>query len=167
MRWILAALTGLSVTACAPTIMQVSMTPADQAMASSMLEPGTASIRGSALLRQRGGGVVTCAGNEVYLLPATESASQELRRIFGSDQGYVRRGGDASFGGGKLVAPPEPNRRTLCNAQGFFMFDRVRPGKWYIMTAVVWTAGDDYQGGTLLVTAEAQEGREIEVVLTN
>lgn len=166
MRWILAVLMGLSVAACAAKLMHVSLTPADVEMASAMLEPGASTVRGSALVRQRGGGVVTCAGNDVFLVPATESGSRELRRIFGSDQGYVRRGGDASLGGGTLVAPPEPNRRTVCNAQGFFAFDSVRPGKWYIMTTIVWTVGDEYQGGTLLAMAEVQEGREIEVVLS-
>ena len=166
MRSILPLLTGLSLAACAPTVMQVSLTPADMEMASAMLGRGASTIKGSALLRQRGGGVVTCAGNDVFLIPATESGSRELQRVFGSGHGYVRRGGDATLGGGKLVAPPEPNRRTVCNAQGFFTFDSVLPGKWYIMTTVVWTAGDEYQGGTLLAMAEAQEGREVEVVLT-
>jgi len=167
MRSIPALLTGLSVAACAPTIMQVSLTPADMEVASAMLTPGASTIKGSALLRQRGGGVVTCAGNDVFLIPGTESGSQELRRVFGADQGYVRRGGDATIGGGTLVAPPEPNRRTVCNAQGFFTFDGVRPGKWYIMTTVVWTVGDEYQGGALLTVAQAIEGREIEVVLSH
>lgn len=165
MRWILVTLAGLSLAACAPTVMQVPLTPDDMELAAAMLQTGTSTIRGSALLRQRGGGVVTCAGNDVFLIPATDSASRELRRIFGSDQGYVPRGGDASLGGGTLVAPPEPNRRAACNAQGFFSFDGVRPGRWYLMTIVTWTVGDQYQGGTLLGMAEVSEGGEIEVVL--
>jgi hypothetical protein len=153
-------------TACAPTIMQMSLAPADAEEASAMLGPGTGTIKGSALLRQRGGGVVTCAGNDVFLIPATLSAVAELRRVFGDDKGYVERGGDTNFGGGKLVAPPKPNRSSLCNAQGFFTFSKVRAGKWYVMTNVTWTVNDDYQGGTLLGTADVAEGEETEIVLT-
>jgi hypothetical protein len=32
---------------------------------------GTATIKGQAFLRQKGGGVVTCAGSDVKLMPAT------------------------------------------------------------------------------------------------
>lgn len=166
MRRTITVLVAILGTACAPTVMQVSLAPADVESASAMLEPGTATIKGSALIRQRGGGVVTCAGNDAFLVPGTESASRELRRIFGSDRGYVRRGGDATLGGGTLVAPPEPNRRTVCNAQGFFTFENVRPGRWHIMTSVVWTVGDQFQGGTLLGTTEVADGQEVEVVLS-
>jgi len=34
------------------------------------------------------------AGNDVFLIPATPSATAELRRVFGDDKGYVKRGGD-------------------------------------------------------------------------
>jgi predicted RecA/RadA family phage recombinase len=118
------------------------------------------------LLRQRGGGVVTCAGNDVFLVPATASATSELRRVFGDDKGYVARGGDAVLGGGKLVVAPRPNRQGVCNAQGFFTFPNVRAGKWYVMTTVVWQVGDQNQGGTMVGAAVVAEGQEAEIVLS-
>ena len=166
MRLMTGALATLFSAACAATVMRATMSPLDVQMASEALEPGTSSIRGSALIRQRGGGVVTCAGQEVFLIPGTESASRELLRIFGSDQGYVPRGGDEILGGGTLVLAPEPNRRTFCDAQGFFTFDDLQTTKWHIMTAVLWTIGGDYQGGTLLATTEVADGQEVEVVLS-
>jgi len=166
MRKMLAVFVGLSMTACAPTLMKMSLAPSDVDLATSMLGQGSSSLKGSALIRQRGGGVVTCAGNDVFLVPATESASRQLRGIFGSDQGYVQRGGDAVMGGGKLVVPPEPNRHSVCNAQGFFSFPNIRPGKWYVMTTVTWTVGNQYQGGTLLGSADVTEGQEAEIVLS-
>jgi hypothetical protein len=152
---------------CAPTIMQVGIAPADVAAARAALEPGDAVITGSAVMRQQGGGTVTCAGNEVHLVPATGSATSELTRVFGAEEGYVRRGGSTTMGGGTLVVPPEPNRTVLCNAQGFFRFSDVRPGRWHVMTAVVWAAGENYQGGTILVTTEVASGQEVEVVLSH
>jgi hypothetical protein len=156
----------LTATACAPTLMQVSLSPADVEAATAMLSPGTSTVKGSALIRQRGGGVVTCAGNDVFLIPATGSATSELRRVFGDDKGYVPRGGDPLMGGGKLVVPPKPNRQGVCNAQGFFTFANLRAGKWYVMTTVVWSAGNESQGGTMLGTAEVAEGQETEIVLS-
>lgn len=148
-----------------PTVLTLNIAPADASAAATMLATGTGTIRGSALMRQQGGGVVTCAGNDVFLVPATPSASSEFRRHFGGDQGYVRNGADA-FGGGKMVAPPEPNRKVMCDAQGFFTFANVRPGKWYVMTAITWVVGDNTQGGTLLNSAEVAEGASVEIVLT-
>lgn len=153
-------------TGCAPTIVQMSVAPADVEQATAMLRPGTSTIKGSALIRQRGGGVVTCAGNDVFLVPATLTATSELRRVFGDDKGYVHRGGDPFLGGGKLVMPPQPNRQSVCNAQGFFTFANVRDGKWYVMTSVMWTSADEHQGGTLLGSAEVAEGQEAEIVLS-
>lgn len=152
--------------ACAPTILTVAPTPSDRDMAVVMLEPGTGTIKGSALLRQRGGGVVTCAGNGVMLIPSTVSVSSQLKQMFGGEQGFFSRGGSTEFGGGKELAPIEPNRRTVCNAQGFFTFNNVRPGRWHIITSIIWTVSSEHQGGYLLATTEVTDGKEVEVVLS-
>jgi hypothetical protein len=154
-------------TACAPTIMQASLAPSDVTLAATMLEAGTGSVRGSALLRQRGGVVVTCAGNDVYLVPGTSSAQSEMRRIFGGDAGYQMRGGAPITGGGTIVVAPQPNRKATCDAQGFFRFANVRPGKWYVITDVTWLSGDSTQGGSLLGSADVVEGKEAELVLSS
>ena len=166
MRRVFLTLSLVVATACAPTTMQMSLAPEDVETANAMLAPGTSTIKGSALIRQRGGGVVTCAGNEVFLVPATASATSELHRVFGGDEGYVPRGGDPLVGGGTLVEPPTPHRPSVCNAQGFFSFANVRAGKWYVITSIVWMAGENNQGGTLLGTAEVAEGQETEIVLS-
>lgn len=165
MRRLLIALL-FPLTGCAPKVLIATVAPADVQMASAALAPGTGTLKGSALLRQQGGGVVTCAGNEVFLVPATESATRELVRIFGSERGYVNYGGSSSWGGGTLVRPPEPNRVGVCNAQGFFTFDKLRAGKWHAITTVTWSIGSEYQGGFLLATTDVPDGGEAEVVLT-
>ena len=166
MRRIVTLCLAIGITACAPTMVQMSLEPADVDAAKALLGPGTSTIKGSALLRQQGGAIVTCAGNDVFLVPATASAVSELRRVFGDDKGYVPRGGGTYIGGGKLVVPPEPNRPGMCNAQGFFSFTNVRAGKWYVLTNVTWLSNDMNQGGTLLGTVEIAEGQEKEIVLT-
>jgi hypothetical protein len=54
----------------------------------------------------------------------------------------------------------------VCNSQVFFTSSNVRAGKWYVITTVVWTVGNDYQGGTMLATADVAEGKETEIVLS-
>ena len=157
----------LSLSACALlTVVEPSLTPADVQISSTALEPGSGTVTGSALFRLRGGGSMTCHGNAVFLIPATESASSELQRIFGGEQGHVWHGGSVSLGGGTLVIAPEPNRRAICNAQGFFTFANVGAGKWHIMTNVLWTVDGQYQGGALLTTVELADGQETDVVLS-
>lgn len=155
------------VVGCAPaTTFSLSISPTDLAVAEAALAPGDATIRGSALIRQSGGGVVTCAGTTVYLVPATASTTDQLEALFGGDRGYFDRGGSTTFGGGAVVIPPAPNRETICDAQGFFRFTEIRAGRWHLMTTVTWTVRGGYQGGTLLATAEVEAGKEVEIVLT-
>lgn len=162
MRLIALALLLIPLAACAtPRVVQpLPIAPADVRLATAALEPGNATIKGSALLRQQGGGIVTCAGNPVVLVPATASGSESLVRFFGGDRGLLDTRDDDSF------VLPEPNRVALCNAQGFFTFDKVRAGRWHVLTAVTWAAGYSAQGGTLLATTEVPESGEVEVVLT-
>ena len=54
-----------------------------------MLLKGDNTITGSALIRQQGGGVVTCAGNEVWLAPVTPYSTERVKHIYGSTtKGY-------------------------------------------------------------------------------
>jgi hypothetical protein len=166
MRRVLVGAVLVGAMACAPTLVQMSLTQADIDAANAQLGPGKSTLKGSALIRQRGGGVVTCAGNEVYLIPSTESVTSEVQRVFHGDKGYVPNGADPIMGGGKIVVPPQPNRKAICNAQGFFTFAGIRAGRWYVMTNIEWTVGDERQGGTMLDVADVAEGQETEVVLS-
>ncbi len=166
MRVIYSLLVLVTATACIPpTMLSVAVAPEDVSPATAMLESGTGTIRGSGVLRQQGGGVVTCAGNDVFLIPATPSVSSELRKIFGGDIGYVANGG-GELGGGVFVTPPTPNRTAVCDAQGFFTFSDVRPGRWHLMTTITWVVSSATQGGTLLSSTQLAEGARVELVLT-
>ena len=165
MRRIAVFCLAIVITGCATNRVELWLDPADTDSAKALLAPGTSTINGSALIRHDGGGVVTCAGNDVFLVPATPSATSEVRRIFGGETGIVRQGGGTFTGGGTVVVAPEPNRRAVCNAQGNFAFTDVRAGKWYLMTNVTWVFSDVNQGGTLLGTTEVAEGKSAEIVL--
>lgn len=139
--------------------------PFDAQQAQRMLTAGPGSVRGSALLRQSGGGVVTCAGNEVFLVPATAYASRRYMYFFGSSDGGFRSAREP------IEFTPEPpefqihTRRTLCDAQGYFEFDRIAVGTFYIVTTVQWRVGYVVQGGRLMKPVTITGPDRISVVL--
>src|SRR4030095_16529486 len=72
---------GLLCAGCAtrqPVQMQTAFDPLEH---NAYMEPGENSIKGQGFLRQQGGGVVTCAGSEVFMVPAT-SFFREVVMLF-------------------------------------------------------------------------------------
>lgn len=105
-------------------------------------------------MRQRGGGVVTCAGEDVTLM---------------ADTPYVAEARVALLRGESL--PPDGPRhladsivkKTMCDAHGNFAFSGVVPGEYLLSTEVTWMAGDDQQGGGMEkpITVSAGENKFI------
>lgn len=166
-KMIMVATVGAALLGCAapaPSVRAINV-PFDVARAKAMLQPGANTITGSALIRQRGGGVVTCAGSKVTLLPATEYAQQRVAAIYGS-------GHFASVGGG-LKFTPDPaefyqyTRTATCNAQGFFRFEGLSDGEFIVQTAIVWSIGRySTEGGSVIARARVSGGQTVEVTLT-
>lgn len=107
---------------------------------------GPATITGQAFLRQRGGGVVTCGGMPVLIVPATAY----FREMF-----EINHRGESPIGGQAAVG--EFGIKTTCDAQGNFTFDRIQKGEWIVSVMVNWQAGGERQGGLLLKEATASE----------
>lgn len=139
-------------------------TPYDQAEATALLVPGTATIQGSAFLRQRGGGVVTCAGSVVRLIPATAYARARATALYGPTQSGIAREA--------LKFDPDPAayettlRTTKCDAQGKFSFENVAAGAFLVQTLVTWRVGAAMQGGALMQTSITEPGKVSTVLLT-
>lgn len=131
----------------APRQMQTQFDPAEH-------EPyrlsGSGSLKGQGFLRQRGGGTVTCAGSQVYLLPATPFFREAFAIARDTRQAPQH---DA------VQKYPEYRsimRKGQCDAQGNFAFGNLPSGTYIAATTVTWTVADRRQGGLLL--------REVEVV---
>jgi hypothetical protein len=138
----------------------------DAEEANRLLQPGKNSIRGSALIRQSGGGVVTCAGNQVELVPATLYAIERMQIIYRND---VRGYASPNMFSDRPV-PPDPRymnltRKTICDAQGFFKFENVADGEFFVFSTIVWQVGSAYQGGHLMQRVSVQGGSTAEIVL--
>lgn len=162
------ALLGALCSSCIMPPANISLTTTfDPDAAARMLAPGRNTISGSALIRQRGGGVVTCAGNEVTLVPATSYAIERMQNIYGSEL----RGYRSATAGAIAFQPESPEYHqamitTLADAQGEFEFDAVADGDFFVTTSVIWQVGYSTEGGVLMARVTVSGGETQKVVLT-
>jgi hypothetical protein len=160
-----AALVGCA-TPQAPTLppFEVSV-PFDQEEAFRLVKEGANTIKGNASMRQPGGGVVTCAGQAVHLIPATAYAKQRMLALYSSTE----RGVTPARRSYKFVPdPPEYYalvRTTKCDSKGNFVFRRVSDGEFFIAVLVSWRVGDSPQGGQLMHRVSVRNRQTSSVVM--
>lgn len=143
----------------------------DAGQARAMLATGNNTLQGSALLRQAGGGVVTCAGVAVYLMPVTAAAKDWAVRSFGSEAGGFRQvdatGPQFRYGASEFMTSV---KTATCDAAGNFKFEEVADGEWYVFTRILWSIpirfGTELQGGTLMQPVKLAGGATRSVVLS-
>ena len=119
-------------------------------------QAGTNTIKGQGFLRQKGRGVVTCAGNDVYLMPATPFFRELVNHVRAGEKPEPT---DSTY---KLVL-----KKSQCNAQGNFEFGGVANGNWFVVTEVKWSVGYSQQGGALLEEVAVAHGETVQVLLTD
>ncbi len=109
----------------------------DERQAAAMLQPGTNRIEGQAFTRKLSGAVVTAAGDNVYLIPATDYARERMATLF---PGGVKLNPLSSPRRAE-EAPAEYERHmrvTKADTRGHFAFENVRPGVYFLVTRVAW-----------------------------
>jgi hypothetical protein len=126
--------------ACAAPPIQFSA-PYNPSEAAFSRMPGQRMITGQAMLRQIGGGVVTCAGGTVELAPDTTYWRARVTAVYGNPE----RGYNPVLGGRTITPNPLPEalaelRKATCNAQGNFVFKDVPPGSYFVLSSVTWQA---------------------------
>jgi len=131
----------------------------DYAVHKPYLQKGNNTIKGQGFLRQQGGGIVTCAGNDVLLLPAT-SFFREMVNL-------ARAGKEPLFTGKIDPAYREMLKHTQADAQGNFTVSGLPDGNWFLFTQVEWTVGYQPQGGVLMEEVRVANGETKQVLLTN
>lgn len=136
----------------------------DEGMARKLIEDGVNTIKGNSFMRQRGGGVVTCAGLSVNLVPATNYAKERISVLYGSSEGGVSRH--------NYTFEPDPPayrelvKKTTCDSQGNFQFDKVADGEFYVNTTVAWQAGNKLQGGNMIKLVIVRNGQTVSIVIS-
>src|SRR5690606_24754371 len=143
----------------------------DEQYARQQIADGEGSILGTAFLRQQGGGVVTCAGQDTHLIPITGYATDRLTQIYGSEPLI----GSTSYRDARTMGPVtfvpdipayrESTKVTKCDAQGNFEFANIKDGEYYITTGVVWVVGAR-QGGALATKVKVHNGKSSKVIMT-
>ncbi|MFY0635484.1 MAG: hypothetical protein JXQ91_16860 [Vannielia sp.] len=128
--------------------------------------PGSATVTGQAFFRQRGGGVVTCAGYNVLLVPAGGYAKEFVTRAFGNVQG----GSIPVILMPKIKHPPafaEYQRKATCDAEGDFEFRAVPNGDYYIFSGILWEVPNQIipEGGALAEFFRVSGGRSERVIV--
>lgn len=113
---------------------------------------GPATVKGQAFLKTVGGDVKTCAGNSVYLMPATVYNTEILEHMSPTTPISNRDPRAHEF-----------TKATVCDADGRFEFDSVAGRKWFVITTVFWGVPqvEDTPFGPTVVT-EPQGGRLVQ-----
>lgn len=117
---------------------------------------GNSTVRGQAFLRQKGGGVVTCAGSQVMLIPATPYFREAINM--------------ARAGQRKPILSPEAQdlrKTSTCDSQGNFSFSKVPAGKWFLVTEVSWIVAGLSQGGGLLEEITTDNDSVTEIIMSD
>ena len=132
----------------------------------SLLADGKNTINGNAFMRQNGGGVVTCAGATVALIPATEYAAERITAIYGNSfEGISRK---------NVIFKPEPigyekfRKTTTCDSLGNFQFESVADGEFFVITRVTWMVGNyNPQGALMMKSVKVTNKQTLKVVMAN
>lgn len=139
--------------------------PYDSVQASLLLRDGANTLKGNAFMRQRGGGVVTCAGKAVILVPATAYARERIEFLYRGKESGATVFREVWF----EPDPPEyvqNTKQTKCDSQGNFLFERVADGEFFVTTSVNWQVGYSNEGGSLVAKVVLKNGQTSSVILS-
>jgi len=101
-------------------------TPFDPSAVAFAAKLGSGRIYGQLVTRRAGGDVLTAAGEKVDLLPAVAYTDEMLSKSTATSGKYANL--DPRI--------KDYSRETTADATGNFTFDRLAPGKYYIVTQV-------------------------------
>ncbi len=137
----------------------------DPKAAAAALAPGDNTIRGSAFSRKLSSTIVPAAGEVVRLVPANAYSDARIKAFYGDSK---------MADGTKRVdfADTHPEyvaltRTTKADKKGDFEFERVRPGRYYLITRVFWTERGVFNGLHIYdeVTVRGS-GQTVDVILS-
>ncbi|WP_457755432.1 hypothetical protein [Thermovibrio ammonificans] len=169
-----ACLIGINLTSCATAQREVtvhlhsSFNPKEVAW---FKKKGNNTLTGQAFLRTMGGQVITCAGQDVYLIPVSKYSSERIKAIYGNTtKAFVDI---LSYRNKNIKFIPDSKeyfkfiKKTICDANGRFKFTNLPDGEYFLFTQVVWTVPVlGPQGGVLMQKVRLSGGEKREVILT-
>ena len=138
------------------------------------LDGGNSIITGSGFMRTLGGDIKSCSGYEVTLWPVSTYADERVQKLYLSNSnGRNSVSGDTRAGMKFSRLNPEPDpkyikntKKTLCDVDGKFKFQKLAAGEYYLTTTVIWQVGYKYQGGFIMKRVKIREDETKNIVLT-
>jgi hypothetical protein len=103
---------------------------------------GSNAIKGQAALHNDNGGIITCSGNEVLLLPATPFFREVI--------GQIKKGRKINYADYIPSSFSQVIKKSSCDRQGNFSFSGLPVCTWFIVTRTAWEIAGLQQGGTLV-----------------
>lgn len=134
-----------------------------------ILEHGNATITGSASITDAHGETISCAGNNVILVPVTDYSTERYQHLFGSNSN--------GFSSDDIIfhvrfKPDTPEFRkymkvSTCNYVGEFTFDQVADGEYYLGTNIIseMEGYNTIQGGALAKKISVKNGKNLHIKL--
>jgi len=109
-------------------------------------QQGVGTITGNAFIRKQDGGIVSCAGQRVTLVPKSSYADERMEFIYQS----LESGHNTS----RFIDEADSRYMqsiltTVCDVDGRFKFKSLPAGSYYVTSAVWW--GDPIQGGAQMM----------------
>ena len=119
---------------------------------------GDGAILGQGFLRDRGRRIVPCARQPVIITPATAYTREwamSLRRGWDTDSSEITRLRDRGIG-----------RLAICDPDGRFAVENLKPGRWIAVIAVVFPVGYPAVGDAIWGEVDVRPGQAAELTLT-
>jgi hypothetical protein len=150
------------------TSLEVVLPEYNKDQAEKLLANGMNTIKGSILMQRQGGGVFTCAGADVRLIPVTNYSAARMQAIYKSKT----KGFQPAFGTQPIKFINEDSsyermfKATVCDDQGYFRFKNVANGQFFIVvTLISVTSPDIMLGGSYMQRVSVEAGETKEIVL--
>jgi hypothetical protein len=104
------------------------------------------------------------------LFPVTDYASERVMYIYRSqDSGYTDY---YNVLPGRIKFIPDDrvyhtySKTTTGDVQGFFKFENLADGEYFVFADVLWEVGNSIQGGALMQKVKVSGGQAIEIVMS-
>lgn len=126
-RFVLAAAAVLMLAGCAPDLPEV-FSPYLEETFQPWVGQGRANINGQAFYKMPSGRLISCAGTEVWLMPANGYNIEALQSI-GMGKGLPENYNKSAF---------KFTRKTICDGAGRFAFPNIPTQNWIVMVHLSW-----------------------------
>lgn len=136
----------LLVAACSQQPPRQALPPFDASAARRALLEGSSTLSGRVMMRLSSGGVLSCANGRVRLIPATAYAEAWVNQTYRADPSDVPTP-EGVYYLPSTDRPVEPaldpsflsmTHETPCDRDGFFRFDRLADGDYYLEATLHW-----------------------------